>query len=320
MPAEPRSKRAARLGNALDRPADPIDGALLERLRLLQDLLSQLSGLSPEQRLRWAELERNLGEGLLDMYQRNTGMVLWQTADEAPANVDPEAEAADRIKALWKIISWVIETWESSKLEPSKKAVKLFLLRIAWHESQRLTRRVQGGGGPARGLFQFEVAACLDVLKFARDKHPAVFGGLATVNEISEDDLKKALKDLQDRYDKAVEVGKTPQFLPDNAITKCLLDHDAFAAILARYFFRRFSGHSTPDPDDIPGTAENWFDWYSRTPKPRKKADESQADFDQRVKEWEAEVKKKKDNFQNDAKALEEERAKIPRDEGGTGA
>ena len=55
----------------------------------------------------------------------------------------------------------------------------------------------------------------------------------------------------------------------DNAITKCLLDHDAFAAIIARYHFRRPQGpHDASNRQSARTKADNLQALNARVERP----------------------------------------------------
>ena len=58
-----------------------------------------------------------------------------------------EPNAENRAAAYFPIVSATVNDLDTSPETNTKR----FLLHVAWHEGARLTTRIQGGGGPARG-------------------------------------------------------------------------------------------------------------------------------------------------------------------------
>lgn len=268
----------------------------LEELITLHQLIERLE-MTDDQRARWRSLQSEAADGLLDAFAATTH-VLALSIGAARLSVPPpnvpveEKDPKKRITAAWKVISHTVDTLDTASEEDARFNAKVYLLRLGWHESRDFQARKQSGTGPGRGLFQTERAAAVDSLTYAQKFRPANFTVLATYAGTNVAGLTTALEAL------AKATGRT---LPaENIITRAVMTDtvaggDAFAAGLARSYFKRLGSHVFPT--DIAETAEDWFKHYNKSPAS------------------EHEVKTKK--FIADANRLEELRKTMKKVDGG---
>ena len=222
-----------------------------------------------------------------------------------------EKDAKKRAKKLREIVDEVLKETDpdpypnpknqkerdaNQKQKRKRNWIAWHLMYIMWHESARATTRDQGGGGPARGLMQFEPATVKDLLKqyvLQPNRRKATIQNLADAAGVAYEEMEKALDAFV-----ANQAGNAwPAGAPENRIEKWLRESDTFAIKLMRYQFKREGAHRFPgDPNyngDPQGAgakeahAEGWAKWWKRK-------------FDTNE-----DRKKKKDQFKKNAEHLD---------------
>jgi len=186
-----------------------------ESLIALHELIERLE-LTDEQRERWRRVQGDAADVLMDAFAAAALSLARPATFEAmappppppPANVDVgEKDAKKRIAAAWKVISAAVEALDTSSDVTARFNAKVYLLRLGWHESADYTTREQGGGGPARGLFQAQRGAAVDALDFALTKRPEQFDVMAAYAGTDRAGLKKALDALAKATGDALPAG-----------------------------------------------------------------------------------------------------------------
>jgi len=166
-----------------------------------------------------------------------------------PSNVDTGADKADRATQMVSLLDIVESDLDDG--QPGQDNTKRFLLHVVWHEGQKLTRRVQGGGGPGRGFFQFEQERAKDAGDYAVRK--GWVGKLAAVSGHTEEELNDAISDLS---------ANSPAFPDGNLIRTLLENNDLFGVYLARIAFKKVTATI---PTTNKGHAEYWYTYWKIT-------------------------------------------------------
>jgi len=166
----------------------------------------------------------------------------------AAANVPTASKKPnERVNAFWAIAEAVAQELD----QPSVRyRAKVFLLRVAWHESARLTTRLQGGGGPARGLLQFETIRAEEAGGYAEQK--GYLKDLSRVSSRTEAALKGAFAALHGHAT-----------YPSGNLIEDLLSgnanaNDHFCVLLGRIALKR-GAKALPDEADLGATADYWY-------------------------------------------------------------
>lgn len=176
------------------------------------------------------------------------GLLAVATTTATAADVDPNAPPGTRVTTLWDTIDTVVSDLDSNPQDNTKR----FLVHLAWHEGQQITKRKQNDGGPARSFYQMERAKAIDAVEYAQTK--GWLGKLATAagGGTTEAQLKTALNELK-------QSPTTPSFPAGNLIGQKLESNDLFGTYMARIALRRI-----PDAIGIGNQkhAEYWADHW----------------------------------------------------------
>jgi len=215
-------------------------GAILTQLATARQILNQRR---PPAAVGHAVLEWqfHLARYLADLNHRQ----------DDKANVDTTANDATRVKTMWTILTKVVNDIFADKPADDRRNIKVFLLRLAWHEGFQLKYRRQGlnklsdGLGPARSFFMVQGNRAGDCCKHAKN----FFEKLAAACGKKKEDVEKACAHLKDH--------KGAGFPKGNLIGECLESHDQFAAYFVAICL---SGETIPAADDH-GTfwANEWW-------------------------------------------------------------
>lgn len=199
----------------------------------------------------------------------------------------------DKIEHLKKIIEKVLGDTDKDASADRRRWLLWFVLYLIWWESDRLRKRTQSGGGPARGIIQMEPQTLWDVLR--RYVMSASVAGavknLADAAGVGEDEMKKAIRAFLKKNatgEKDSEHGTNEWPSDDEDAAKLegwLRSNDTFAVKLLRYFFKWHkdefvppsdSGDLSGDPQDDkfkPQHAKGWGEGYNRGAEGKSKQD-----------------------------------------------
>ncbi|MCO5167918.1 MAG: hypothetical protein M9894_16360 [Planctomycetes bacterium] len=195
-------------------------------------------------------------------------------------SIDLGATDEERYRRLRRIVENVLEDTDPGVDRADRRRWMLWtLLYIMWHEGRGATTRQQGGGGPARGLMQFEPRTLWDLINyFIFGPAPGLIANLAAAAGVSPDEMREALDgfrafaDARDR-----NVWPNPTNGPATKIEEWLTTIDSFGIKLFRYYFRaQGDAHRFPPRESSDLTldaqadshkdqhAEHWARWWKK--------------------------------------------------------
>lgn len=199
-----------------------------------------------------------------------------------------EKDAKKRAKKLREIVDEVLKETDpdpypnpknqkerdaNEKQKRKRNWIAWHFMYIMWHESAHATTREQGGGGPARGLMQFEPATLKDLLKqyiLQEKRKKKTVQNLADAAGVTYEEMERALDAFV-----AKQAGNAwPAGAPENKIEKWLRESDTFGIKLMRYHFKRYADHRFPGDPDYSGDpqgakakdahADGWAKWWKK--------------------------------------------------------
>jgi hypothetical protein len=223
---------------------------VLEQMQLCQQLMVDASGLK-----RHLSKGRDTAEPAVDEWYMTLAAatrVSARAAIQRFVDIPSEPDPGKRAVAFFPIISAVVNDLDTSPQDNTKR----FLMHVAWHESARLTTRVQIGG-PAKSFFQFEAYRAKEALEFAETK--GLSSKLAVASGKTENELKVA-KGLLPDYDP--NDSSCSVFPTGNLVGTLLETNDQFGSYLARIEFMRFAAAiGTTNAQH----ADYWYQYWKRT-------------------------------------------------------
>lgn len=192
-------------------------------------------------------------------------------------SIDTGASDAERARQIKDLVARVVgETDRGEGSSARRQWIVILFCYVIWWEGHRATAREQIGGGPGRGLVQFEPLTLWDLLhRYVLGPTPGLIANLATAAGVTEEEMSAAIRAF-DR-DAAPPSNAWPITTPASAVERWVRDIDTFAVKLMRYEFRRQGAHRFPpsDPADLPRDprddafkrqmAEQWAEWWKRS-------------------------------------------------------
>ncbi|MCO5169727.1 MAG: hypothetical protein M9894_25595 [Planctomycetes bacterium] len=191
--------------------------------------------------------------------------------------IDLGASDAERYRHLRRIIENVLADTDPAASEARRRWILWLFLYICWWEGSRATTRTQTGGGPGRGLMQFEPRTLADLLEQYVLARSALVVNLAAAAGVSEQEMREAL-DAFLRSSAPSNVWPNPTN-PGAAkrVEEWLTHLDSFGIKLMRYEFKRHGTHRFP-PREAANEGENpqderfkrefseqWADWWKKS-------------------------------------------------------
>jgi uncharacterized protein (TIGR02594 family) len=191
-----------------------------------------------------------------------------------PANVEiGSPDSSVRGRGLLQVVRAVIDDLDDD--DTGSHATR-FLVHLAWHEAAACTARAQHGGGPARGLPQFEAHRARDTLEYAfRRRNDRVFwrhavsAARTTEPAITDASLEAAWRALPEFGDP--QASRFPQ---GSVVERLLLSNDYFALTCARIALKKL-------PAALPHAAEADLDYWARHWKVTNVSAADRANFEQ---------------------------------------
>jgi N-acetyl-anhydromuramyl-L-alanine amidase AmpD len=142
-------------------------------------------------------------------------------------SVDVSSTAAERARALEVICGAVVRLVDASKGHAQRRAIRRFLLEIAWHESTGATAR---STGDRRGLWGLSPRMARVGVEFAASH--GLLDDLAGLVGTTQQDLRQASQALANQT----------AWPANNLIENALMTDDRFAALVARCFVLTLPG------------------------------------------------------------------------------
>ncbi len=192
--------------------------------------------------------------------------------------IDLTADDGERYRRLRRIAENVLADTDPRLDARARSWIVWSFLYMCWYEGDRATTRTQRGGGPGRGLMQFEPQTLWDLIdKFVFGPTEGLIRNLALAAGVTEEEMRKVLLAFRASAD-ARDRNAWPKGAEDPAarLEQWLLSLDSFGIKLMRYHFRRFRDHRFPparqedvgnDPQDDrfkTEHAEQWAAWWKR--------------------------------------------------------
>src|SRR5262245_32229570 len=172
-------------------------------------------------------------------------------------NVTLPGSHASRAREMVQLIDQVLAILDPSATPAARATPARFLLRVAWHEGDRLRARAQYGDGPARSFFQLEAHRARDAGDYARTK--GWLGTLGTLAGALEEELRDAFLALPSWN--AADPAASAWFPAGNQVGTLLEESDAFAIALARIAFKKVPAAIPASIDD---QAAYWYQHWKR--------------------------------------------------------
>lgn len=160
-----------------------------------------------------------------------------------------------RAQQMWLIAQHVVQDLDSASSDSYKTSICKYFTRVAWHESAYLTTRTQIGGGPARGILQFEPKRAYDGCETAKSR-----------NLITR--LAQSCGTTKDLWSAAQPLRTAQRFPADNLVLQCLMSCDLFTVYLARIWHYRLSESF---PATLNDQANLWFNRWNCSGVPERK-------------------------------------------------
>ena len=191
--------------------------------------------------------------------------------------IDLGASGVDRYRHLRRIIENVLADTDPNMSEARRRWILWLFLYVCWWEGSSATTRTQTGGGPGRGLMQFEPQTVADLIQQFVLRRPAFVANLAAAAGVTEREMREALEDFL-RSSAPSNVWPNPSNPgPAKRVEEWLSTFDSFGVKLMRYEFKRHGQHRFPpaDPDDeardpqderFKGEfSEQWARWWKKS-------------------------------------------------------
>jgi hypothetical protein len=197
------------------------------------------------------------------------------------AGIEPESidlTPKEKAEHLRRLIKKVLEETDRGPAEETeeqrkKRTTKLgwmqaLFMFIIWHESERLTKRVQRQDGIARGIAQIQPATAWDVLVYYVLKDADRVKNLAKAAGVTPEEMQKVL----DAFVKAIAKGKIPddgaksEWPPSqedegefdqSSLEKWLKNNDIFCIKFMRYIYARFKDANIPTTEGVSDPKDN---------------------------------------------------------------
>lgn len=191
--------------------------------------------------------------------------------------IDLGASAAERYRHLRRIIENVLADTDPNMSEARRRWILWLFLYVCWWEGSSATTRTQGGGGPGRGLMQFEPQTAADLIQKYVLPRSALVANLAAAAGVTEQEMREALEAFLNSSAPSNVWPNPSNPGPARKVEEWLTSLDSFGIKLMRYEFKRSRAHSFPpaDPNDegqnpqddrFKGEfSEQWAKWWKKS-------------------------------------------------------
>jgi hypothetical protein len=186
-------------------------------------------------------------------------------------SISLDADAVTKINGIQSIAASIIAAGYPDADTRQELWASWFYTYLMWHESAALTTRTQSGGGPGRGLMQFEATTAWDLANIYVVKNAARVASLADAAGVDSAAMQSALQAFADAGDPS---NVWPPDGDQSKIEGWLLNSDTFGVTLMQLQFHRYSVDFPPiaptttaaDPqsaDTLGQHADTWADnWW----------------------------------------------------------
>src|SRR5688500_13994278 len=113
-----------------------------------------------------------------------------------PDAIDLGASDDLRYGDLRRIIEEILAETDPDMSAQQRRWIAWLFLYICWWEGTRATTRTQTGGGPGRGLMQFEPGTVADLFTHYLSSRPALIANLAAAAGVTPQEMEEALRDF----------------------------------------------------------------------------------------------------------------------------
>ena len=172
-------------------------------------------------------------------------------------NVTLPGSDPSRAREMVSLIDQVLAILDPSTTPAARATPARFLLRVAWHEGDRLRARAQYQDGPARSFFQLEAHRARDAGDYARMK--GWLGTLGKLAGVPEAPLRDAFLALPSWN--AADPAASAWFPAGNQVGTLLEKSDAFGIALTRIAFKKIPAAI---PTSIQEQAAYWYKYWKR--------------------------------------------------------
>jgi len=194
-------------------------------------------------------------------------------------SIDVGASEEERYRHLRRIVENILDDVDGSASAERRRWIIWVLLYVMWHEGMGARTRTQTGGGPGRGLMQFEPGTLHWLIKeYVLGPTPGLVANLAAAAGVSPDEMREALRSFRDSADPPSNVWPNPApNSPEKKLERWLLEVDSFGVKMMRYVFKALGQeHTFPPQNDVDRTADpqderfksehsgHWARWWKR--------------------------------------------------------